>query len=90
MSEIDVNINNQLISRTAKVIMFIKDNPKTNLRNINRELDIDYNFISKIIKRCEEKKIVKCEMKAREKIVTITKLGDEISDSLEKIEKVLK
>ena len=83
----NVNIKNQLVSRVAKTIMYVGKNPGKNLKEISKDLDIDYNFISKIIQRCEEDGIVTVEMVSRDKRVTLTEKGKAISKSSVKIEK---
>lgn len=86
---IDVNVENQLISRTAKVIMYIKENGDTNVKQISKNLEIDYNFVSKIIQRCEEAGILKSEMENREKKIQLVKKGEKLSELLKQIEKIL-
>ncbi len=86
---IDIDIKNQLISRTAKVIMFVDKNPKINIKEISRALNIDYNFVSKIIVRCEERNFISSEMVSREKRVKLNKKGEELSEAIQVIEKLV-
>ena len=86
---IDIDIKNQLNSRTSKVLKFIKKNPGCNMKNISNETGIDYNFVSKIVMRCEEEKMVKTKMNNREKIITLENKGVKITTLLEEVEKLL-
>jgi len=85
----DVNIKNQLVSRTAKVIIFLQENPKSSIKDVSKELDIDYNFTSKIVQRLEEEKLVKTEEISREKQITLTDKGRKISEHAEEIDDLL-
>jgi DNA-binding MarR family transcriptional regulator len=84
---IDVDINNQLVSRVAEVLIFLKNNRNSNVRNLSKELNIDYNYMSKIIVRCEEKNLLNTKIVSREKIINLTKKGEKVSDNLEEIKK---
>lgn len=85
----DVDIKNQLISRTAKVLMFLGKNKDSNIVQISRGLEIDYNFVSKIIRRCEEIKLLTVGTDNRQKIIQLTAIGKKLSGLLVKIEKML-
>lgn len=85
----NVDIKNQLISRTAKVIMYVGDNPEANIKQISRELNIDYNFVSKIIQRCEELWMLVAETVSREKRITLIQKGLDISKALKAINLIL-
>lgn len=86
---INVDINNQLVSRVAETLIFLSENPKSSIRNISRVLNIDYNYVAKIVEKCEGQNILKTEMVARERQVVLTKKGMNIADNLKAVKKLL-
>ena len=86
---INVDIENQLISRVAETLMFLKKEPNSNVRKISRDLNIDYNYVSKIIVRCEEKGLIKTKFETREKLVSLTEKGIEMASHFDKLKEMI-
>ena len=86
----DIDVKNQLVSRTGELIIFADANPGNSIKNISKVLDIDYNFATKIVRRCEEAGLLKTEIVSREKQVQSTRKGVEVANSLSKIKEALK
>lgn len=81
----DINIKNQLNSRTSQVLVYLKDNEGCNIKNISNSTKIDYNFVTKIIYRSEEEGLVTVESDTRGKKISLTAKGKDIAKDLKKI-----
>ena len=86
---INVNVDNQIISRVTETLLFIDKNPNNNIRKISKELEIDYNYVAKIVERCEEKGLIDTKLVSRERLVTLTEKGATITNYFKQIKELL-
>ena len=85
---VDVNIENQLVSRTAIVLNYIGENPHQTLTEISTATSTDFNFVSKIVQRSFEAGLVIIEKESKYKKCSLTEMGLTISKSIDDIKKV--
>lgn len=78
----DKQINNLNINKVqVEILLFVKDNRDTNLKEINNYFRFNKATITKIIKHLEKEKYVKSVVNKndrREKMLTITQKGESI------------
>lgn len=80
----DINTNKIQV----EILLFIKDNPDTNLTEINNYFKFNKATITKIVKHLEKEKFISTSVNTqdrREKIITITAKGEYILPEIKEI-----
>ncbi|MBU0924159.1 hypothetical protein KKG81_04685 [bacterium] len=85
----EINIKNQLVSRTAKILIYMLDFKESNITEISRDLKIDYAYTSFTLKNLDKMKLVNITLKGSRKIVWLTDDGVKIAKNFKEISKYI-
>jgi len=77
--------------KPALMLVYLKKNSRMRYGSLlAKEVDCTYSHAVKILQKLEELKLVDFEKKGRIKVIKLTKKGQEVSDAISEIQRLVK
>jgi len=74
----------------TEIVIYLKNNSKTNLSEMGRDLHLSYSHLYYVIRDLEQRGVLRTEKAGREKIVELTENGEILAELLRNIKEILK